>query len=114
MTKGELRILTGDLFDICGRLRAVDAGYYVCYNVPRARFEVHHDGQRGSSLALVVPYPELDERTVRLVRRTRAERADRLFAEAERENSDRMRKQMREQVQKAEQAAESAWGQRNR
>ena len=74
-----------DLFGIADRLRAVDEGYFVLRTDDG--FEVHNSLQRGSTFALKVPYPELDERTVRLVRKTRRERFAALLAETERQNA---------------------------
>lgn len=74
-----------DLFGIADRLRAIDEGYFVLRTDDG--FEVHNSLQRGSTFALKVPYPELDERTVRLVRKTRRERFAALLAETERQNA---------------------------
>lgn len=78
--------VTDDLFGISGRLKAIDPDYFVFYSYVKRRYEVHARGQRGGTLALVVPFDRLDERTVRLVLRTRRERADAYLAEIEREN----------------------------
>ena len=74
-----------DLFGIADRLRAIDEGYFVLRTDDG--FEVHNSLQRGSTFALKVPYPELDERKVRLVRKTRRERFAALLAETERQNA---------------------------
>lgn len=79
--------MTHDLYDIADRLKEIDKDYFVFFSYRDRRYEVHNRAQRGGTLALTVPYPRLDERTVRLVRRSRAERADEFIAETERENA---------------------------
>ena len=74
-----------DLFGIADRLRSIDAGYFIMRT--DSGFEVHNGFQRGSTLALKVPYDELDERTVRLVRATRRERAEAMLREMEAHNA---------------------------
>ena len=74
MKPGEGYEVTGDLYDIAWRIRAIDPLYRVWYSYRKRRYEVHHLGQKGDTYALTVPYGTLDERTLRLVRRTHAKR----------------------------------------
>jgi len=83
--------INGDLHNICGRIKEIDPGYYVMFDGLRKRFEVHHRGQRGNTLCVVLPYDRLDARTVVHVRRTRAERMREVVAEMDRENARRER-----------------------
>lgn len=76
-------IINGDLFNITSRLRAVDSSYYVVRNYKTKKFEIHSASQRGSTLALVIPYDKLDARAVTLARKTRIERKDILIKQAE-------------------------------
>ena len=99
MRAGAVRV-EHDLFGIVDRLRAIDDGYFVVYDKNRSTFEVHHSRQRGDTFALSVPYPSLDERTVRLVRRTRAENAKRLFEEMDRENRKLEKRRIKEAAEK--------------
>ena len=93
-------IVENDLFGIAARLRSIDDGYFVAYDKRKHAFEVHNSRQRGNTFALSVPYPCLDVRTERLVRRTRVENAKRLLEEMERENRRREQALRREQMQK--------------
>ncbi|MCI8458731.1 MAG: hypothetical protein HFE46_03570 [Clostridia bacterium] len=93
-------IVENDLFGIAARLRSIDDGYFVVYDKRKHAFEVHNSRQRGNTFALSVPYPCLDVRTERLVRRTRVENAKRLLEEMERENRRREQALRREQMQK--------------
>ena len=74
--------ITNDLFDVAARLKAVNEGYVVYYNKAKSRYEVYD----GDSFAFVVPYPELDCRTVDYARKTSRQNADKLFEEIERNN----------------------------
>lgn len=74
--------ITNDLFDVAARLKSVNEGYVVYYNPAKGRHEVYD----GDSFAFVVPYSELDCRTVDYARRTSRQNADKLFAEIERNN----------------------------
>ncbi|MDR0425959.1 MAG: hypothetical protein LBH24_02185 [Clostridiales bacterium] len=83
---GKGHVVESDLFDIAGRLKGIDEGYFIFRNDRLGRYEVHNKNQRGDTLSLVVPYARLDARTLTLARRTRRERLDKLFAETEAEN----------------------------
>ena len=82
------RVVTHDLYDIADRLKEIDEDYFVFYSYRDKRYEVHHKGQRGDTFALAVPYDELDVRSLRLVRRTRPERAEKLIEEMEKQNRE--------------------------
>lgn len=84
-------IIESDLYDIVVRLKEIDDGYFVQYR--RGRFEVHNRFQRGDTLALILPFDRLDERAVRLVRKTRRERRDAFVKEMEIENAKLQKEQ---------------------
>ncbi len=67
------RVVEDDLFGISRRLKSIDDGYFVFLNYKTGKFEVHNKKDT-PSLCLVLPYDRLDERTVRHVLYTRAER----------------------------------------
>ena len=75
--------VTSDLYSIADRLKEIDNGYFIFYSYKNKRYEVHNKSQRGQTLSLVLPYKTLDERTVRLVRKTRSERMKSLIEEME-------------------------------
>ncbi len=78
--------ITDDLFDIANRLKAIDQNYRVFFNVETQKFEVHNMAQRLGTLAFVVPFDELDARTVQYARFTRVENAQKLFDEVDKHN----------------------------
>ena len=79
------RVIDDDLFGVCRRLKSIDDGYFVFLNYKTGRFEVHNS-KDARTLCLVLPYDTLDERTVRHVRYTRAERARQIAEQIERDN----------------------------
>lgn len=79
--------ITNDLFDIAARLRTVNDGYRVYYNVTLARFEVYDESRGVPTLAFISPYDELDCRTVDYAVYSRVENADRVFSDVERANA---------------------------
>lgn len=82
----ELIEIRNDLFDIADRLKSINSGYKVFYNKEKDRFEVHNTNCHPVSLAFVVPYDELDSRTVDYALFTRVQNADALFKEVEENN----------------------------
>ena len=81
-----LKIIKDDLFGIANRLKEIDDKYFVVYNTKVNRYEVHNGRNVGDTLSVVCPYDELDARMLRLVKRTRVERATSLLAEMEANN----------------------------
>lgn len=87
------RIIEDDLFGVAARLKSIDDGYFVFLNYKTGRFEVHNSQNGANTLCLVLPYPTLDERTVRKVRYTRAERIRSVLESMERDNARRAAEQ---------------------
>ena len=77
-------LITSDLFDIAWRLRSVNDGYRLYYNTQKCRYEVRNSIT--DALEFVVPYDELDARTVEYARYTSVQNANALFEEIERNN----------------------------
>lgn len=70
------REIKADLYGIARHIKQIDKSYRVVYDTRLKRFEVWHLGARSITPEVVVPYAELDYRTVNLVRATRVERAE--------------------------------------
>lgn len=94
------RIIDDDMFGVCRRLKSIDDGYYVFLNYVTGRFEVHN-GKDSRSLCLVLPYDTLDERTVRRVLYTRAERIRETVERIDRQNAELLQKQRQAAINKA-------------
>lgn len=78
-------LIVNDLFNISNRLKQIDNKYFVMFNKNTKKFEIHYK-QNSNTLQLVVPYSNLDKRTVNLVLKTRVENKKKLFDEMEKHN----------------------------
>jgi len=77
-----LTIVTDDLFDIAMRIKEIDEKYQIYFNNSTDKYEVHTVG-----LEFMVPYENLDERTLYHAMRTRAENSLELELEVETHNA---------------------------
>lgn len=77
--------ITNDLFDVAWRLQAVDKDYSLRYNVKARRYEVYFRSR--NQRAFVVPFDEIDARTVEYARHTRTENIACLVAELDKQNA---------------------------
>ena len=99
------RVIDDDMFGVCRRLRSIDDGYFVFLNYKTGKFEVHNK-KDARTLCLVLPYDRLDERTVRRVLCTRAERVRELTERMERDNARLEARRVQAAVEKAATACE--------
>ena len=106
--RGQGRIIEWDLYDIAYRLKEIDDGYFVFYSYKTKKFEIHNKKQRGSTLALILPYDRLDTRALSFVKSTRRERASELIAEMEKQNELARRQALDKTVKKASYEMERA------
>ena len=72
--------------DIPERVREIDPGLAIMLNTRTQRFEIWREDAGRPVLECVLPYDELDERTVRHVREHRMERMEVLVREVEEHN----------------------------
>ena len=94
------RVITDDLLGVAARLRSIDDGYFVFLNYKTGKFEVHNKKDT-PSLCLVLPFDRLDERTVRHVLYTRAERVSEILERMERDNDRLERQSRRDAIERA-------------
>lgn len=74
-----------DVFNIIKRLKKIDKNYFIVYNLNSKKFEVHHKAST-NTLQLVLPYTNLDKRTLDLVLKTSVENQKKLLDEMEQNN----------------------------
>lgn len=87
MSTSKLVEVTDDLFDVASRLKSVNPNYKVYLNMQTDKYEVHDASKpHGSTFAFVVPYEELDSRTVDFAKFTRVQNAEKLFRDVEEHN----------------------------
>ena len=84
--QSEVTPVITNVYRIPERLREIDSDYFVVRNHKKQTFEVHHKGQSPTTYCLTVPYPELDARTLELVRKTRISNLDILISEMDKNN----------------------------
>lgn len=101
------RVIENDMYNISGRIKEIDEGYFIVFSYRYRRYEVHNLRQP-KTLAIVVPYDELDCRTERLVQRTRVERKKQLIEEMERNNRKLEEEEFYNKSKLAEKAMEDA------
>lgn len=103
-------LITNDLFDIADRLKSVNPFYKLVFNTETQKYEVY-DTFRDDSLAFVVPYDELDARTVDYAKFTSVQNAKAIFAEVEKHNAELEKRQQYVLKQKIlAQADGGGWG----
>lgn len=93
--------VTGNALDIPQRLKEMDEGYFVMFNVKQQKYEIWHRGVGEGVLECVLPYDALDARAIRHVREHRIERQEELLCEVEAHNrllEQRMKRQWLEQA----------------
>ena len=84
--------IRNDVYFILDRIKEIDNGYKIFYNLAKKHFEIHNSKQKGDSYCLTVPFKVLDERTVNLVRKSRVENADEIFREIDKQNENNNKK----------------------
>ena len=94
-TSDEKTPVVTNVFWIPERLRELDEGYFVLRNHETKQFEIHHAGQPHNTYCLTVPYSELDERTLILVRKTRISNLEKLLFQMEEHNQKLAKEQNR-------------------
>lgn len=79
-------VMYSNVYDIPQRIREIDPDYFIVRNHNTKQFEVHHSKQIGGTLALNIPYDELDERTLIHTQKTMIENAKQIYEEMEKQN----------------------------
>jgi len=82
-----LRLIQHDLYGIAERITAIESGYFIVYNTKSGQYEVHSADNKGSTYCFIVPYDELDARTLDYCKRTLVANTDRLLRELEESNA---------------------------
>ena len=75
-----------DVYNISKRVKEIDRYYYMVYDTSKQKFEVHNSKQVGSSYCLTLPYDELDERSLKYVRKTQSANIDEILEQIENDN----------------------------
>ena len=101
----EIRI-RNDLYDIADRLKEINASYELYFDTGRQKYILKAFG----ILQAVLPYDELDQRTLDYVYYTRRENVENVLADADRYNE----RKERENVQRVKDEIEDEYSRRLR
>ena len=85
--------ITNDVYDIASRLRELDPAYEVYFDTDLQKFTVWAFGLRQA----ILPYDELDIRSLEFVWSTRRENAEKLIREIDRDN-ERIEREERKRI----------------
>jgi hypothetical protein len=97
---GKVRIkIANDLFDIADRIKELDRRYEIYFDTVKNKYLL--TDEKGV-VQLVVPYENLDARTLGYAYHTRAENADELEEEAEKHNDEIVKLGIKETQDKVE------------
>ncbi len=75
-----------DVYNISKRVKSIDRSYYVVYDTSKKHFEIHSSSQLGSSYCLTLPYIQLDERSLKYVRKTKSNNIEEILEQLENDN----------------------------
>jgi hypothetical protein len=89
-------LIQRDVLDVVKRIKEIDRGYSVRYNLTRSRYEVCHIRSAGEPV-LVLPYQKLDYRAVEYVRKTRLERLNEIIREIT-ENNEKLERERERRI----------------
>lgn len=93
--------MTSHTLDIPVRLKEVNRDFFVMFNTRLQKYEIHCASQPESTLACVLPFEELDNRTLVYVREFSRERTQNLAREIEEYNERLEKKRQAELLDKA-------------
>ena len=91
-------VIKNDLFDIVDRLKEIDPRYVVMFDDDLSRYELTIDDK----FAAVIPYENLDERTLRFAYYTRSENAETVLADIDKHNEELRREEIKKMQDKVE------------
>lgn len=93
-----LELVTTSVNRIPERIRHIEDGYFIVYNKITGKYEVHSTFNYGDTFCFIVPYPELDDRTLTYCLETNiANRGDDIVKDIDERNrkADKARKRQR-------------------
>lgn len=90
--------INNDLLDISARLREIKPSYGIVFNTENQKFEVTDEGKT----VLVLPYENLDERTLERVFETRCENVFEIIKRVDKENEALEKERMKRAMDRLE------------
>lgn len=68
-------LVESDVFDIAKRIKEIDDGYFILFDISNNRFELHNKKQ-SKTYCFLYPYCNLDNRLIKLIYDTNVENID--------------------------------------
>lgn len=96
--------IESDNLFICQRLKEIDDGYRVVYNLFKKQYEVHCINQPNDSYAFSIPYKVLDERTISYALKTRRQNMEKLIEEIDKHNEEQYNRMIKQETEKIKEA----------
>lgn len=93
--------IESDVFDICNRIKQIDEGYFVMYNLSSKKFEIHNKNVK-NTYCLTIPYKNLDVRVIDLIHKTSIKNYDSIVKVLETENDKIEIKNFEKEKEKSE------------
>lgn len=75
-----------DTFNISKRIKNIDKNYIIKWNYFKSRYEIFYSTPKKEVLELVLPFKDLDYRTIEHLLKTKRENLEKLTAEIEKNN----------------------------
>lgn len=77
-------VIKNDVFNVAKRIKQINAGYILVYNNISEKFEVCYKSI--NNVQVILPYKNLDSRSVQHIQKTRIENRDKLIKEIDEYN----------------------------
>lgn len=77
--------IKSDVFNICKRVKKIDKGYFILFNLDKGFYELHNCNQKGNSYCLTL-YGNLDNRLINKIFESDIKNAKDIFEKIEKEN----------------------------
>lgn len=81
-----MRYIDNDVLGVSDRLKSIDDGYFILFNVMSGKFEVHNTHNKKNTYCFVVPFDALDVRTVYHCQETLIANSDKLIRQMNENN----------------------------
>ena len=77
--------IENDVFDVVKRIKQIDDGYFVVFDLDKEKYELHNKYQN-NSYCLTYPYSNLDNRLVDIIHYSSVNNIDNIMAEIDNNN----------------------------
>jgi len=79
--------IESDVFDIVDRIKTIDEGYYIVFDLCKGRYELHNSNQP-NTYCISIPYDEIDEKLINLIYGTNIDNIDNIIEDIDKYNAN--------------------------